>query len=150
MEEEYRHRLFQEHDRLFDWLEYLEKMIAAERIGIVFLEPQEIKQIEEMLKSGIQRLKKLEKCLEFNEVTRMPDFQFHEIVRMGLTEFLPEKYRNYKVWIGPVPRQGWTVYALQLQKEGAPYLPEMEIKEYVEQVSNRADAWRMLGKVAQA
>ena len=60
MEEEYRHRLFQEHDRLFDWLEYLEKMIAAERIGIVFLEPQEIKQIEEMLKSGIQRLKKLE------------------------------------------------------------------------------------------
>lgn len=148
MEEEYIQRLFQRRNRLFDWLDYLGKMIFEARAGTFSFEPREIKQIEGMIESSIQSLKSIEQRLDFNRVVGIQDFRFHEIVRIGLPEFLPDKYWDYQVWIGSVPKQGRMVYVLQLRKERAPKLPEMEIRQYVDQVSDYADAWRMLGTIA--
>ncbi len=140
-------RMWAEYDRLRRWIHHLENMISGERVGRLSFEPQELEKLEEMLKKGCQRLGQLRKRLGIAEIG-LPWFQFYEIVEDGFTQFLPEQYRDYKVQIGPVKRKGWIVDALQLEKEGAPDLPALEIKKYADQVSDGADAWRMLGRMA--
>ena len=128
-------------------LPILGNRIHAESKGYIFLEPQELERLEEMVKRGNRRLGLLRKRLGIAE-TGLPWFQFYEIVKENFTKFLPEKYRDYQVQIVPIKKRGCIVSALTLRKEGAPELPALEIEGYTDQVSDGADAWSMLGRIA--
>lgn len=144
---EEKRRLREEYGRLRQWVTYLGNRIHAESKGHIFLEPQELERLEEMVKMGNQRLELLRKRLGIAEIG-LPWFQFYEIVKENFTQFLPEKYRDYQVQIVPIKKGGCIVSALTLRKEGTPELPVLEIEEYTNQVSDGADAWSMLGRIA--
>ena len=144
---EEKRRLREEYGRLQQWVTHLGNRIHAESKGYIFLEPQELERLEEMVKRGNRRLGLLRKRLGIAE-TGLPWFQFYEIVKENFTKFLPEKYRDYQVQIVPIKKGGCIVSALTLRKEGAPELPALEIEGYTDQVSDGADAWSMLGRIA--
>lgn len=140
-------RLREEYERLQQWATHLGNRIHAESKGYISIEPQEMERLEEMVKRGNQRLELLRKRLGIAEAG-LPWFQFYEIVKENFTQFLPEKYRDYQVQIVPIKKGGCIVSALTLRKEGALELPALEIEGYTDQVSDGADAWGMLGRIA--
>lgn len=147
MEEKDRQKMWGEYHRLEQWLTHLGNRIRAEKKGYISIEPREMERLEEMAKRGNQRLELLRKRLGIAGAG-LPWFQFYEIVKEDFTQFLPEKYRDHQVQIVSIKKGDRSVSALTLRKEGASELPALEIEKYTDQVSDGADAWSMLGRMA--
>lgn len=144
---EEKRRLREEYGRLQQWVTHQENRIHAESKGYISIEPQELERLEEMVKRGTQRLELLRKRLGIAKIG-LPWFQFYEIVKENFTKFLPEKYRDYQVQIVSIKKGDCIVSTLKLRKEGAPEMPALEIEGYTNQVSDGADPWSMLGRIA--
>lgn len=148
MEEKDRDRLLKEYNRLEQWLMRLERMKDPETIDSIFFIPEEAQELENLIQRGNKRLYKIGKRLGLPEGPGLPWFQFYDMIVDSIKQYLPAKYQDYEVQIKMVEMDGHKVDVVKLWKEDSPKLPVLQIKEYVDQVENGADGYRVLGRMA--
>lgn len=148
MDEKERQMLQTEYNRLEKWLMNLERMKDSECIESIFFRPEEAAELEDVIKRGNRRLHKIGKRLGYPEGPGLPWFQFYDMIELSIRRYLPAKYQDYEVQIKTVEIEGQKTDVMKLWKEDDPGLPALQIGAYTEQVSNGADAYRILGRMA--
>lgn len=104
--------------------------------------------MDEVLRRGYKRLGKLGHRLGINEREGIPWFQFYDMIKESVSQYLPVKYRDYEVQIKTVNIEGREEDVMRLWKEGAHKTPDLPIRGYTDCVVDGADPWKMLGKMA--